>query len=414
MWGLDEGWVVASAVECAEDAVDTIARVAEDALNPPSAQPLDKKIANGRDLLRLSHYALPFLVCFCARPSNIHANWLALFALLKRVWCAQCREGIRETSFVFTASLFEGTSYETEDILKSFVRLCSLVFAVLLVACGVNTAQQSGAAQPEAVQPANTPTAPVAEPAQPEEVDPLELTPVFVTIEPAEPYDGPKIVQLPMQSDAPPVDIPPELPETFGGTMFTCQALPDDSLGLQITIYEPVYELGQGFNFCLSGYREDLPIAGTVLFPDGLSAPFFLFPDATGGLQDMPWIPDVYAPLGEYTVTVTQGEATAEAHFSLQAATKPQFVIEPYFGAGNAYVPVLFAGFAPNSVQEPFLYRYDNEVWRYFASLPAIQFDAEGLLSLNLYIPEGYPSGRYQIVVPGLSDDVYPVTFVVE
>src|SRR5690606_6566569 len=93
VWGLDEGWVVASAVECAEDAVDTIARVAEDALNPPSAQPLDKKIANGRDLLRLSHYALPFLVCFCARPSNIHANWLALFALLKRVWCAQCREG---------------------------------------------------------------------------------------------------------------------------------------------------------------------------------------------------------------------------------------------------------------------------------------------------------------------------------
>ncbi|MFL5800540.1 MAG: SH3 domain-containing protein [Roseiflexaceae bacterium] len=219
---------------------------------------------------------------------------------------------------------------------------------------------------------------------------PLQDTPVATTPDAAQPTPA----QSPLQRhDTPPAEVVAYLQKEYGGLAFTCQALPDDSLGLRITIYAAEHETGEGFSFCFSGYAQNQPIQVAIARPDGTvlrqEVPALPF-----GPEAMDWVTRPGDPLGQYTVTATQGDQRATGGFTLRSASRPRMVVFQDAGAqlsaagspGSTF-QVALAGFQPQ--QQVLLHVYaigdtgecpsdTPDCWAYRTSLPPIQVDAAG------------------------------------
>ncbi len=155
------------------------------------------------------------------------------------------------------------------------------------------------------------------------------------------------------RQDTPPPEVSAYLPMEYGGLAFTCQALPDDSLGLQITIYEAEHEVAQGFSFCFSGYAPNQPIQVEVTLPDGTvrqqEVPALYF-----GPEAMDWVTRPGDPLGQYSISATQGDQRASGSFVLKPATQPRMVVFQETGvqitigsSPGSTVQIVLAGFDP-------------------------------------------------------------------
>jgi hypothetical protein len=322
-------------------------------------------------------------------------------------------------------------------MLKPKLWICSGLLLVLLGACGVNTSQESSIAQITDPSTQSEPTSPPAretsELALPNEAETSQETvpplpseaeahqetatplPSKATEEPNEtPSYAIESTAFPEQAVEPPAEVAAELPLAMGGSLYGCQALPDDSLGLQMTIYEPVYEQAQGFTICFSGFQIDQPIDLTILYPDGTSEEKQVAPHAPFGPEALDWMAYPNAPLGEYRVIARQGDATAQGEFSLRPATEPRFTMLPYSGSESATLPVVLAGFEPFSQQVISLYRNENGTWRYYAHVMSATIDAHGSFQLNLYTSASTPKGYYRLMVSNLPPHAYPVEFTLE
>lgn len=221
-------------------------------------------------------------------------------------------------------------------------------------------------------------------------------------------------MSFPEQAYEPPAGVAAELPMNMGSLNYYCQALPDHNLGFQITIYEPVYEHAQGFSMCFSGYQVDQPIKVIIRYPDGSELEKLVTGDPPFSPEALDWVIYPSDPIGEYRVIAIQGEATAYASFTVQPATEPRLIMMPYSGSEAAILPIVLAGFEPFSQQEISLYRSENGVWRYYASLISATIDEQGSFQLNLHTSAGNPSDYYRVVASNLPDHAYPVEFVLK
>jgi hypothetical protein len=214
--------------------------------------------------------------------------------------------------------------------------------------------------------------------------------------------------------DPPPPGVPAELPQLYGGGGFGCQALPDASLGLRITIYETDREVADGFSFCFSGFVKDQPLQVEVARPDGALWHGSVPADPRFGPEALSWVTLPGDPLGTYRVTATQGDKQARSSFTLRAASARHIVVFPQdrrlIGAdlpAGAAIQVALAGFQPDQRVALYLYALTTEpncatvpptCWVYRAALPPSQMDALGQAVATLLTQPDDPDGTYRIV----------------
>lgn len=320
-------------------------------------------------------------------------------------------------------------------MVKPILWIYSGLLLILLAACDVNQRQEGSIAQindlSAQIEPMRSPESEPSELALPSEAEASEETTAPVPNEageetttsvPNEATEEPQeassytieSTNFPDQAAEPPDGVAAELPIGMGGSLYACQALPDDSLGLQITIYEPVYEHAQGFSICFSGFQIDQPIDVTILYPDGSSEEKQVAPHPRFGPEALDWMAYPSAPVGEYRVIASQADAIAHGSFIIQPATEPRFTMLPYSGSESATLPVVLAGFEPFSHQVISLYRNENGAWRYYAHLMSATIDPQGSFQLNLYTSASTPKGYYRLMVSNLPPHAYPVEFSLE
>jgi hypothetical protein len=154
-----------------------------------------------------------------------------------------------------------------------------------------------------------------------------------------------------------------------------------------------VLEIATAFFICVDGFLQGQDIDIQVLLPDGTtrgldSANLAASNGTSAGGAELIWTSLPGDPVGEYTITATQGERQAAATFNILPASEPRFAVVPRTGPPGTTFQIQLVGFPPNQEVAIHLYRLEDRVWRYTTSLPTsdtrIQTDERGQATYEL------------------------------
>jgi hypothetical protein len=267
-----------------------------------------------------------------------------------------------------------------------------------------NTQAPPTAPQRSAILPAPTATSP-----QPGQDTPLPAATLTAPVQ-----TTPASAESPLKRhDTPPKGVAAHQAKEYGTLGFTCQALPDDSLGLRITIYEAEHEVADGFSFCFSGFARDQPIQVQVTRPDRTVEREEVPAIPPFGPEALDWVTLPSDPLGEYNIIAAQGAHQATGSFTLRAASKPRMVVfrkdgplRHAEGPPGTTFQIALAGFQPNTRVLLHLYQSGTDAdcpsdlpdcWAYRTSLPPVQVDASGQ-AINALNTQPDDDGYYRLV----------------